>query len=229
MVWAAVLVAGSGPASAGYGDPGGPGGSGSSAPAVNVDAAGNPVSGGLAVVPASVTVAVGDVVQWTNTDSVAPHTSTEDNGLWRLSGTYGPPGAMGYGPGETVQRRFAAGTWSYFCEVHPKEMRGRVAVPVTLRVRHGSSRAEAASNRPRVLAIWGVEKLPADQAFDVQKAVNGGPWRTVRSGTDSLRDSFPANAGKVVTFRARVRRTTAPSPSSAAKSGYSPVAKITVD
>ena len=63
----------------------------------SVDANGNPFSGGLAFDPAHVRAKVGQSVSWTNTDTVVPHTATEDHFLWRLSGDYGPPGTMGLG------------------------------------------------------------------------------------------------------------------------------------
>jgi plastocyanin len=194
---------------------------GPAAAATDVDAAGNPFTGGLAFDPANVRVVAGDVVSWTNTDFLVPHTSTEDHQLWELSGSYGPPGTTGYGPGETVARRFAAGTWSYFCEIHPDAMKGTVAVPVKLAVRK-PARRRGARARLRVIAVWGAEKLPAGQVFDVQRRVKGR-WKTVRNGTGRLRGSFGAKAGQTLRFRARVRRTTAPT----ASSGYSPVARIT--
>src|SRR4051794_4927278 len=90
-------------------------------PAAEVDANGNAVvPGSLGFDPVEVSVKVGEIVRWTNTDSSVPHTATEDHGLWRLSGTYGSPGPFqGFGPGESVERRFEAGTHHYYCEVHP--------------------------------------------------------------------------------------------------------------
>src|SRR3954454_1137805 len=97
---------------------------------------GNVFTGGLSFPPASVRVAVGDTVRWRNTDNVVPHTATENHGLWDLGGNYGqtPANPSGFGPGETVQRRFEAGTHSYYCRVHPTQMRGRVDVAPTLAV-----------------------------------------------------------------------------------------------
>jgi plastocyanin len=111
-------------------------GAGAAQPAAEVDAAGNAFSGGLAFIPARISVRVGDVVQWRNTDFLVPHTATEDHFLFNLTGDYGgtPVNPPGFGPGETRRHRFAAGTWNYFCQVHPDDMRGRVTVPPTLRV-----------------------------------------------------------------------------------------------
>jgi hypothetical protein len=92
-----------------------------------------------------------------------------------------------------------------------------VAVPVKLRrvaTRRGGSFG--------VSAIWSKQALPAGQVFDVQERIGGGPWRTVRDGVRGLQGSFAARGGQLLSFRARVRRTTAPT----ASSGYSPVARI---
>ena len=203
---------------AGYGDPSPPPGSGSASNDRSVDAAGNPFSGGLAFDPAHIRAKVGQTVSWTNTDNVVPHTATEDHRLWRLSGDYGPPGTQGFGPGETVKRRFAAGTWHYFCEIHPTQMRGVVDVPVTLkRLVVGTGQSDR-----RVLATWALEKLPGGQVFDVQGRIGGKGWRTVRNGTRQLRGTFAPGGGQALSFRARVRESDDP----AAASDYSPPAGL---
>src|SRR5436305_11051653 len=108
------------------------------APAVTVKAKGNVFTGGLGFDPASVQVAVGQVVRWTNTDFLVPHTATENHGLWDLGGSYGatPANPPGFGPGQSVQRAFEAGTAHYYCRVHPTQMKGVVAVPVQLALEH---------------------------------------------------------------------------------------------
>ncbi len=68
--------------------------------------------------PASVTLQTGQSVTWTNTGA-APHTSTADSGLWN-SGILTS--------GKSFSFTFTtAGTFSYFCTVHPN-MRGTVTV-----------------------------------------------------------------------------------------------------
>lgn len=68
--------------------------------------------------PANLTISAGDSVTFTNADS-APHTATADNGSFdtgRLSG------------GQSATLTFsAAGTYSYFCAVHPN-MKGVITV-----------------------------------------------------------------------------------------------------
>lgn len=177
-----------------------------------VDANGNPFTGGLSFTPARVRVRVGDTVRWRNTDFLVPHTATEDHELWDLSGDYGLPGQTGFGPGDTVERRFEAGTHSYFCEIHPEDMRGTVEVPVALKLRKGE-----------VAASWAPSKPSRGLVFDVQRRKGSGKWKSLEAGTRSARGSF--DAGKRGTrwqVRARVGRKDDPS----ARTGYSPVGVI---
>jgi plastocyanin len=74
---------------------------------------------GIAFVPATVNASVGDVIVWTNEDSV-PHTAT----LTDDSECTTP----NLGSGETGGLTFsAAGTYAFFCKVHP-DMRGTIEV-----------------------------------------------------------------------------------------------------
>jgi plastocyanin len=211
-------------------------------PAASINAEGNVFTGGLQFNPATAAVKVGDTVRWTNTDALVPHTATEDHGLWNLTGTYGqtPANPPGFGPGETRERRFAAGTWTYFCEVHPVQMHGTISVPVELSVRAGGGRkhhkkkhrSATAAKRHRkrgkafkILAVWAAEALPRGQVFDVQARRGPGDWRTVMDGTTDLQGIFPAGPrGTSWTYRARVRA----DDNRNRASGYSPEATITV-
>jgi plastocyanin len=203
-----------------------------------VNAEGNvtQATGPLRFNPASVSVPVGGWVEWVNTDCCVPHTATEDNGLWNETGTYGqtPFNPAGFGPGETRMRRFAAGTWSYFCEVHPQQMHGVVSVPdrVTLlkvrrkhRRRHG--RAASTRKRPRrfqLVAVWATEPLPPGQVFDVQVRRGSGEWTTALAGTRSLQGTLARGPARTTwSVRSRVRSADEP----ARASGYSPPATIT--
>lgn len=68
--------------------------------------------------PATVTVAPGGSVTWTNDDPI-PHTVTADNGKW-TSGNLEQ--------GKTYTHKFsAAGTYAYHCDIHPY-MKGTVIV-----------------------------------------------------------------------------------------------------
>lgn len=165
--------------------------------AVEVAASGNVFTGGLAFTPAAFTAQVGDVVGWRNTDFLAPHTVTEDHGLFDLGGGYGatPINPAGFGPGQVALRKLEAGTLSYFCRVHPKDMRGRIAVPVRL----------AAVGRG-AMATWAADPPAEGQVFDVELRRGSGPWRPLRTGT---RDTSAAVRGgkrrTTVTVRARLR------------------------
>jgi plastocyanin len=167
-------------------------------PAAEVDANGNAfVPGSLNFDPDKVTVPVGGIVRWTNTDQFVPHTSTEDHGLWRLSGEYGPPGNQGYGPGESVERAFEAGTHHYYCEVHPEEMRAVVEVPLTLRKARGGRRA---------VAVWSNSAPEEGLVFDVQRRRKGRAWRTLLDGTNSRKTRFELGpTGTRWQLRARLR------------------------
>jgi plastocyanin len=73
---------------------------------------------GFAYAPPEIRVSPGDTVTWRNRDA-APHTVTADNGGFD-SGEFAR--------GATYRRRFdRAGTFAYFCAVHPN-MRGSVTV-----------------------------------------------------------------------------------------------------
>jgi plastocyanin len=187
-------------------------------PIVDVEAAGNPFTGGLAFKPAKVRVVVGQVVRWTNTDDSVPHTATENHFLWDLTGTYGLPGNYGFGPGESRQRAFEAGTQRYFCKVHPDTMRAVVEVPVKLSVQPKTA------DKPRRLVVrWSAKAPAAGQVYDVQLKRGAGEWKSFRKGTKKL-SGKKARSGAKVTWRARARLRKANDAS--ASTGWSPVAKI---
>lgn len=76
---------------------------------------------GFAFSPATVTVAVGDTVTWTNNDDV-PHTATSSSGVSPAFDT----GNLSEGASGTVTFN-TAGSFSYFCKIHPN-MTGTVVV-----------------------------------------------------------------------------------------------------
>jgi plastocyanin len=88
-----------------------------SAPAAPV--AGDQVSiDGFAFAPATLTVAAGTTVIWTNRDE-EPHTVVANDGSFR---------SPGMGTGATYSHTFSApGTFEYVCSIHPM-MRGTVVV-----------------------------------------------------------------------------------------------------
>ena len=69
--------------------------------------------------PASVTIASGCSVTWTQT-SATKHTTTSDTGLW-------DSGQLGQN--QTFTRQFnTAGTFAYHCSVHPNQMQATITV-----------------------------------------------------------------------------------------------------
>ncbi|MDQ3935033.1 MAG: plastocyanin/azurin family copper-binding protein, partial [Actinomycetota bacterium] len=180
--------------------------------AASVAAEGNAFTGGLRFQPPDVAVGVGDVVRWTNADVLVPHTATEDHELWDLTGTYGqtPANPPGFGPGETRERPFEAGTHRYFCRVHPVQMRGSVAVPVRLAAagtvleRKPSGRTR---KRRRVLVTWAPAAPAAGLGFDVEIRRGDGEWRRWREGKRAASGTFRTQKAKAPwSVRARLRR-----------------------
>jgi plastocyanin len=194
---------------------------------VDIGAYGNVVdSQDLSFRPAQVTVAVGDVVRWTNHDALVPHTATEDHRLFDLGGDYGATGVTppGFAPGASVQRTFEAGTFHYYCRVHPTQMHGVVAVAVSLTLgKRLVGTRHHHRTRYTVNVRWDVGKPPAGEVFDVERARSGGAavmWLTGSAVGDS---SFSAPRGTVWHVRARLRRSADPS----AATDWSPDAVIT--
>ena len=69
--------------------------------------------------PGDLTVRVGSTVEWQNRAEGTGHTTTSDDGLWDSSTMR---------PGGDFSRTFdAAGTFTYFCAIHPS-MTGTVTV-----------------------------------------------------------------------------------------------------
>ena len=193
-----------------------------------IQAQGNAFTGGLAFAPKDVNVGVGDVVRWTNTDVLVPHTATEDHSLWDLTGTYGqtPANPPGFGPGESRERAFEAGTHRYFCRVHPAQMRGSVAVPVRLAAASTVTETKPSGRkrkRRRIRVTWAPVAPADDLGFDVEIRRGDGPWRSWRSGKRAATGTFRTQAAKAPwSVRARLRRLS----DAQAATDWSPVASI---
>lgn len=86
---------------------------------------------GLKFEPAQITVAPGDTVTWTVTESIgAQHTVTSGKQGGPDVGTAFDSGTASLQEnGETFQHTFAtAGVFDYFCRIHPVDMTGQVTV-----------------------------------------------------------------------------------------------------
>lgn len=187
-------------------------------PAARVNAEGDVFTpGSLKFDPKSVSVKVGQIVRWKNTDAYVPHTATEDHGLWDLTGTYGVGSSMGFGPGESRQRVFEAGTQHYYCKVHPSQMHGVVAVPVKLTV-------SSIPNGHRIHIVWDAHRPGPGKAFDVQFKKGDGAWKPFRTATTDASGNLDRHgATAVIRVRARFRRKN----DATLATGWSPVAKVT--
>jgi plastocyanin len=107
-------MAGNGAAANGAGNQGAPARPASSTSAVKVSIQ------NYAFAPASITVAAGTTVTWTNMDS-APHTVTVSSGPEKF-------GSQNLQKGDSFSYKFTKpGTYSYYCAVHP-DMKGSVTV-----------------------------------------------------------------------------------------------------
>jgi plastocyanin len=81
--------------------------------------------------PAPLTVAVGDTVTWTVTESIgAPHTVTSGKLNDPNAGTAFDSGNANLQEnGETFEHTFdTAGVYDYFCRIHPVDMTGQITV-----------------------------------------------------------------------------------------------------
>ena len=193
-----------------------------------VEARGNVFTGGLEFAPANVAVGVGDVVRWTNVDVLVPHTATEDHSLWDLTGTYGqtPANPPGFGPGESRERPFEAGTHRYICKVHPEDMRGTVSVPVRLEAasRVVETKPSGKRRKRRRIRVTWAPALPAEGlAFDVEIRRGDGDWRRWRNGKRATSGTFRTQSAKAPwSVQARLRR----ADDASAATDWSPVASI---
>jgi plastocyanin len=160
--------------------------------------------------PAIANIRMGDTVHWTN-DGPSPHTTTSNAPLSLWDSNI-------LSDGDDFSFQFtAAGTYLYFCELHPS-MQGRVRPKPTARPREGQVGT--------VFTVT-VATIPAPSGFvyDVQKKNPGGSWQNWMTGITSntaLFDSTGQPTG-IYQFRSRLHRL-----SDNAASGYSQAAKITV-
>ncbi|MCL1595269.1 MAG: plastocyanin/azurin family copper-binding protein [Actinomycetia bacterium] len=61
--------------------------------------------------PDEIVISVGDTLTWTNDEAGVGHTTTSDDGVWN---------SVLLNPGDTFEQTFdEAGTFTYFCSIHP--------------------------------------------------------------------------------------------------------------
>jgi plastocyanin len=98
--------------------------------------------------PGQVTVHVGDTVVWTVTEGInEPHTVTSGTPTDATTGTEFDSGLTLKANGDTFSHTFAtAGSFSYFCSIHPTTMTGSVVVLAAGETSAPSGAASAAAS-----------------------------------------------------------------------------------
>ncbi len=142
------------------------------------------VSGGFD--PSTLTVALGDEVQWTNGDMIN-HTTTQSSGvgLW-------DSGSLASGHSFSVELT-AAGTYPYHCNIHAS-MTGTVRVPVQVSLLSSG----------KIKVVVASEDAASGFAYDVQRRKGSGAWKDWKDGITKRSAKYdPASSGKY-SFRARL-------------------------
>jgi plastocyanin len=182
----------------------------------------NIFTGGLSFTPAKIDGHVGQLVRWTNTDYIAPHTVTEDHGLFNLVGNNvngTPISAPGFDT--SVDLTLMAGTITYYCVVHPTQMHGVLAVPVTLQL---GPRPRRRAPQRTLTIMWAVEPPSAGEVYDVERRVGHGAWAPIATGTTKISTRVMAGKrGTTTAVRARLRR----ADDIKKATGWSPEASVT--
>jgi hypothetical protein len=136
----------------------------------------------------------GGSVVW-DWDGALHHTATDTTGmgLFDITGAPGDPSAsFAY---------IAAGSYSYYCILHPW-MGGRVSVPMRAAPRR-------AGVHHAFVLIWARTAAPIGSVFDVQAQRPGGRWRPLVVGASARQGTFVPDAGRGrYRFRARMRSST---------------------
>jgi plastocyanin len=160
--------------------------------------------------PSVANIRMGDTVHWTN-NGPSPHTTTSNAplSLWDSD-------ILSVGDDFSFQFT-AAGTYSYFCELHGS-MQGRIRPKPTAMPRNG---VVGTIFTIKVATI----PAPAGFVYDVQKKNPGGGFQNWMTGITSSTAQFDSTGQPTGTyqFRSRLRRL-----SDNAASGYSPAANIMV-
>jgi plastocyanin len=116
---------------------------------------------GTSFQPATITIAVGDTVTWTTTQSIGqPHSVTSGKPGDADSGKVFDSGIGLQDNGTSFQFTFnTAGTFAYYCQVHPTQMTGEVVVTAA-----GASTPPASGAAPSAAAPSAPATTPAVSA-----------------------------------------------------------------
>ena len=162
---------------------------------------------GFSFSPAGVSGGPGTTVTWQNdggAHNVHSATGMFHSGSW--TSTQWP-----------YSRAFSAGTFPYYCEVHTG-MKGTVKVAPSV---------SAAPDGAPFTVRWATSGTNTGASFKVQYRVNGGSWKTWRSGTSSDSGTFGWGGSPVRVMSGRTYGFRAKSLSGGRASGYSPVRSFT--
>jgi plastocyanin len=167
--------------------------------------------------PSSVTVKIGDTVNWTNT-ATTTHTTTSDG-----TDTCCPNGPALWASGNLVanaQFPFVfnvAGSYPYHCSIHTF-MTGAVKVK-------GNAMPRMGGVTTNFKITWAKTAIPAGYVVNVQIARPGGGFTAFLTGTTALSTMFTPDAGTgMYKFRAQLQKSGSPT----LKSGFSPAISISV-
>jgi plastocyanin len=156
--------------------------------------------------PATVSAARGDTVRWVNpSDGFLEHdVKSTAPAKYFSSGKAG-----GLVPGDTYTFTFdSAGTFAYYCSVHPESMKGTVRVPIKVTRLYSPARF-------RVTAAASSSSSPWKHEIQVQKP-GSSAWTRIALTTSASVTFTPGKHG-TFHFRSRVTNTT-----TGADSGWSP-------
>lgn len=151
--------------------------------------------GGFAFSPSSVTVAQGETVTWHFAGPDTNHSVTSDTGQadsWD-SDPGRSPSSADHPPGSTYPRRFdKAGSFTYFCKVHPS-MKGRVVVngppgtppPADTTPPAVTKLTARGARRPKPIAVRFTLSEPASVRIAAGKKV--AVTRAARAGANAIK------------------------------------------
>ena len=161
-----------------------------------------------AFTPKAPTVRLGNSVKWRNT-STRTHTATPSvNWSWG-----GLSVARGMTSAEVAPTQ--AGTFPYFCSIHPTLMRGKIKVPMTVSPSGGNTATS-------FTLTLGTVKAPGVLVHDVYIRRNGGAWQPRVQTAEPIVSIFFTQTG-TWDLRTQMRYQLG-----GATSGFSPISTVVV-
>lgn len=158
--------------------------------------------------PKGQTVRLGNSVRWRNA-STRTHTATPSV-TWSWTGVTVAAGAT-----SGVVTPTQAGTFVYFCSMHPTLMKGSIKVPMTVSPMGGNTTTF-------FLLTLGTVKAPGVLVHDVYVRKNGGAWQArVATAEPTTSIFFPSTGNWDLRTRLRYQL-------GGATSGWSPITSIVV-